>query len=328
MLVTEYSPCYSQIIAVNAHHSGQYPAAHYPPSDPAISFHSSSYDSVGYFLSDGPLQGQHQHSLIPVPSGYSHYDDYCLGYYEHYVQPPIPPILPSSSSSELGHALVETPPPESRPINYGSIALPSLPMPISPITWLSTVPLSSELVSHPKEESQEPTHVFPTPAGTHGRSHRQPHANDLFRLQDPAMYLGHTSPPPSKLAYSPSTRNPAPLSSSFLSSDIGMPTSSIHLDTNAASSSQVPPPASAPLPKAGQGCVEVAVKTNCTAQTYDRLLVLPAPVGSADLTCNQCARRSRKCEYPTMLRRGLHKRRDNRGSHHKESEDADYVPNP
>ncbi|KAI9447137.1 hypothetical protein BJY52DRAFT_1127628, partial [Lactarius psammicola] len=51
------------------------------------------------------------------------------------------------------------------------------------------------------------------------------------------------------------------------------------------------------------------------------------PVGSADPTCNQCARRSRKCEYPTMSRRGLHKRRDNGGSHHKESEDADYVPN-
>jgi len=41
---------------------------------------------------------------------------------------------------------------------------------------------------------------------------------------------------------------------------------------------------------------------------------------------SQCARRSRKCEYPTMSRRGLHKRRDNGGGHHRESEDADYVP--
>ncbi|KAH9025838.1 hypothetical protein EDB85DRAFT_2149456 [Lactarius pseudohatsudake] len=83
---------------------------------------------------------------------------------------------------------MKTPPPESQPINHGSIALPNLPMPSS---------------SAPK-----------------------PHANNLFRLQDPAMYLGHISPPPSKrrppppslailgqLAYSPGVCNPTPLSS-------------------------------------------------------------------------------------------------------------------
>ncbi|KAH8990847.1 hypothetical protein EDB92DRAFT_729603 [Lactarius akahatsu] len=379
------------INAVNAHHGGQYPphvsaTAHYqyPPSDPAISFHSSAYDSVGYFPSDGPLcsplEGQHQHGLVPVPSGYSHYDD-CLGHYEHYAQPPIPPILSSSSSSELGHALVETPPPESQPINHGSIVLPSLPMPsssainleqsetlvglnpvkteyasgvngqpFSPMTSLSTLPLSNELASHPKEEGQEHTHVFSTLVGTHGHPHHRPHANDSFRLQDPAMYLGHTSPPPSKrhppppslaipgqLAYSPGARNPTPLSSSFSSSDIGTPTSSIHLDTNAASSSQVAPPVSAPNPKAGQGVLKLP-STKRSARRKPAIACLfcrerkiacgAPPVGSADPTCNQCARRSRKCEYPTMSRRGLHKRRDNGGSHHKESEDADYVPNP
>ncbi|KAH9013113.1 hypothetical protein EDB85DRAFT_1835350, partial [Lactarius pseudohatsudake] len=32
------------------------------------------------------------------------------------------------------------------------------------------------------------------------------------------------------------------------------------------------------------------------------------PVGSADRTCDQCAQRSRKCEYPTKSLRGLHRR--------------------
>ncbi|KAG7442437.1 uncharacterized protein BT62DRAFT_905954 [Guyanagaster necrorhizus] len=30
--------------------------------------------------------------------------------------------------------------------------------------------------------------------------------------------------------------------------------------------------------------------------------------GSADMTCNQCARRRFKCEYPAESRRGQHKR--------------------
>ncbi|KAH9984845.1 hypothetical protein BJV77DRAFT_1188118 [Russula vinacea] len=41
------------------------------------------------------------------------------------------------------------------------------------------------------------------------------------------------------------------------------------------------------------------------------------PVGSADMTCNQCARRSRKCEYPTMSRR---RRRESYGF-----DDAGYL---
>ncbi|KAH9019465.1 hypothetical protein EDB84DRAFT_1511352, partial [Lactarius hengduanensis] len=369
-LATEYSP---YIIAVNAHH-GLYPphalvAAHYfyPPFDPAISFHS-------YFPPDSPLQGQHQHSLVPVPSG-------C-----YYAQPPIPLILPSSSSSELSHALMETPSLVSRPINHGSIALPSLPMsstsapkheqsetlvglnlveteyasgvngqPFLPMPSLSTLLLSSELASHPKEESQEHTHVLPTPAGTHGHMHRRPHVNDSFRLQDPVMYLGHTSPPPSKacspphrhppppslaipgqLIYSPGALNPTPLSLSFSLSDIGTPTSSIHIDTNAASSSQVLPLASAPNPKAGQGVLMLPstkrsrrrkIGTACLFCHERKIACGVPPEESADPTCNQCARRSRKCEYPTKSRRGLHRRRDNGGSHHKESESADYVPN-
>ncbi|KAH9162655.1 hypothetical protein EDB89DRAFT_2152141 [Lactarius sanguifluus] len=221
------------------------------------------------------MTGQHQHSLVPVPSGNS-----------HYAQSPIPPILPSSSSSELSYALVETPPPESRPINHSSIALPNLPMPSSPalfetlveltpvkteyasdidgqpllpMTSLSTFLLSRELASHPKEGGQEDAHVFPTPAGTHGHPHHRPHANDLFCLQDPAMYLGHISPPPFKrrppppslailgqLAYSPGARNPTPHSLSLSSSDIGMPTSNSHVATAAASHTSTRGP---PLPR-------------------------------------------------------------------------------
>ncbi|KAH9036355.1 hypothetical protein EDB85DRAFT_2143188 [Lactarius pseudohatsudake] len=335
------SPYYSHIIVANAHHSGQYSpcassAAHYQydPCDPAISFHSSTYDSVGYFPLDGPLQGQHQHSLVPVPSGYSHYDDY-ISRYEHYAQPPILPILPSSSFSELGHALVETPPPESQPIrvNHGSIALPSLPMsspsspkhgqsdtlvglnpveteyasgvngqPFSPMTLLDTVLLSSELALHPKEESQERTHLFPTPAGTHGHPHHRSHVGNSFRLQDPAMYMGHTSPPPFKrcprlaipgqLAYSPGAHNPTPLSSSFSSSDIGTPTSSIHLDMNAASPSQVPAPASALNPMTGvlklpsrKRSARHKARMACLFCCERKIACKAPPEGSADGTC-------------------------------------------
>ncbi|KAF8266965.1 hypothetical protein EI94DRAFT_1731655 [Lactarius quietus] len=44
------------------------------------------------------------------------------------------------------------------------------------------------------------------------------------------------------------------------------------------------------------------------------------PEGSADLTCNQCARRSLNCEWPVMSRRGLHRCCDNGDSH------PDYEP--
>ncbi|KAH8984079.1 hypothetical protein EDB86DRAFT_2833644 [Lactarius hatsudake] len=297
------SPYYSHIIVVDVHHGGQYPhqahasaAAHYqyPFSDP------DSFDSVGYFPSDGPLQGQHQHSLVPVPSGYSHYDDYISHWhYEDYAQPPILPILPSSSYSELSHALVETPPPESQPIrvNHGFIALPSLPMPSS---------------SSPKDGQSK------TLVGLNSVEAEYASCERRSRLAIPGQ-----------LAYSPGARNPTPLSSSFSSSDIGTPTSSIHLDTNAASSSQVPAPASALEPMTG---VLKLPSTKWSARhkaqmaclfCHERKIACKAPsVGSA---CNQCVLRSRKCEYPTVSRRGLHRRRDNGGSHHKESEDADNV---
>jgi len=374
-------------IAGNPNHGGPYSSyathSQYPPPDP-MSFHSPEY--VGYFPTDGPFcsphEGQHQHNLVPVPSSYSPYDD-GFGHYDNYAQLPAPPILPSSSSSELGHALVETPPPESQPINHGSIALPSLSMPspsvpkrelsetlvglnavkteyasavngqpFSPITSsLSTLPLSPR----PKEEGQDQVHVFPAAGVPHGRlHHRQQRTHDGFRLvPDPAAFPGYTSPPPSKrrpslaipgppLAYSPSAPTiHTPVSSSFSSSDIGTPTSSIHLvDSGATSSSQAQAPAPvslAPNPKAGQGVLKLP-STKRSARRKPAIACLfcrerkiacgAPPVGSADPTCNQCARRSRKCEYPTMSRRGLHKRRDNGCSHPKESEDADYVPNP
>ena len=206
-----------------------------------MSFHSPEY--VGYFPTDGhfcsPLEGQHQHNLVPVHSSYSTYDD-GFGHYENYAQLPAPPILPSSSSSELGHALVETPPPESQPINHGSIALPSLAMPspsvpkhelsetlvglnavkteyasavngqpFSPITSsLSTLPLSPR----PKEEGQDQVHVFPAAGVPHGRlHHHSQRKHDSFRLvSDPAAYRGYTSPSPSKVC-SPPIRFPCHL---------------------------------------------------------------------------------------------------------------------
>ncbi|KAH9060424.1 hypothetical protein EDB83DRAFT_914941 [Lactarius deliciosus] len=203
--------------------------------------------------------------------------------------------------------------------------------PFLPMTSLSTSAPSCELASHPKEGGQEDAHVFPTPTGTHGHLHRRPHANDLFCRQDPAMYLGHISPPPSKrrppppslailgqLAYSPGARNPTPHSSSLSSSDIGTPTSNVHLDTNAASSSQVPPPVPAPDPMAGQGVLKLPSRTRrrvpvvmaCLFCRGRKIACRAPPAGSADPTCNQCSLRSLECEFPPLSRRGLHKRRD------------------
>ena len=189
---------------------------------------------AGYFA-DGllsPLKDQHQHSLVSFPADYSPYDD-CLGHYEHYYQPSAPPVLPSSSSSELGHALVETPPPESQPINHGSITLPSISMPsssvpkhelsetlaglnaikteyesaatsdgFSPITSLSS--LSIELEPHPKEEDQDQVHGFPSAGVPHGgRLHHRQHRHDSFCLvTSPAAYH---SPPPAKVRAPPTS---------------------------------------------------------------------------------------------------------------------------
>ncbi|KAH9019471.1 hypothetical protein EDB84DRAFT_1679105 [Lactarius hengduanensis] len=301
MLVTEY---YSPL------------AAYYYSSDPAISFHSSPYDSIGYFLSDGPLQGQHQHGLDPVPSGYyySHYDD-CLGHYEHHAQPPIPPILPSSSSSELGYALVETPPPKSRPINHGSIALPSPPMPSSSApkhgqskTLVGSNPVKTEYAGVNGQPLSPMTHLAPSrsPASwRHIPLARRAKSIPMFsplqrghmvtriivrfvrRLMSRVIYayladsdaLFH---PPSRyrgnLLIHLARVTPRLLSSSFSSSDIGAPTSSIHLDTNAASSSQVPPPASAPNPKAGQGVLKLpSIKRSACLFCHEWKIACGAP---------------------------------------------------
>ncbi|KAI9450536.1 hypothetical protein BJY52DRAFT_1191761 [Lactarius psammicola] len=285
---------------VNGHHVGQYsphPSApthyQYPPSDP-ITFHSA-YDPTGYFPSDGPLcsplVGQHQHSLVPVPSSYSRYDDY-VEHYEHYTQCQIPSTLPSSSSSELSHALVETPPPESQSISHGSIALPMLSpsapkrnpsetlvsiktecvsgdsgQPLSLMTSMSALPPSSELAPLPKEESKEQFHVFPTRVVTHGRLQHQPHTHYSFRLaQDPTAVPGFTSLPTSKrppshgilgsLVYSPShtpgRHERDELVAGTTGSDVGA------------------------KPQGRARCVEAAIdKTACTAQTCNGLLVLP-----------------------------------------------------
>ena len=236
MTKAEFSPSHHQ--QINPQHGGHHPSyatySQYPPSDhTTMSFHSPDY--AGYFA-DGPLcsplEDQHQHSLV---ANYSPYDD-CLGHYEHYAQPPAPPILPSSSSSELGHALVETPPPESQPINHGSITLPSLSMPsssvpkhelsetlaglnavkteyesavngFSPITSLSN--LSTELAPHPKEEDQDQVHGFPSagvPHGTRLHPRQHTHTHDSFRLvTDPAAYRGYPSPPPAKVCTPPAS---------------------------------------------------------------------------------------------------------------------------
>ena len=222
--------------------------SHYSPPDP-MSFHSPKY--FGYLPMDGsfysPLEGQHQHNLVPVPSSYSPcYSPYTtydegLGHYENFPQLLAPPILPSSSFSELGHALVETLPPDSQPINHSSIAIPSLAMPpsfpkhelsetlvglnavkteyasdvngqpFSPITSsLSTLPLSPR----PKEEGQDQVHVFPAAPGIpHGRlHHRSQHKHDSFRLvSDLAAYRGYTSAPPSKVCSPPALRFPCHL---------------------------------------------------------------------------------------------------------------------
>jgi hypothetical protein len=226
---TEYSP------QANVHQGGQYSphgsATHYH-SDPTP-FHLAAYEIVGYFPTDGPLcsplEGQHQQCLVPITSGYSYYYD-CLA---HYSQPPIPgpPILPSSSFSELGHALAETPP-ESQSINHGTIAADgddvarlwgvkydlSEPLvglntvkteytsavseqPFSPMTSRSTLSLSCELAPHPKEEGQEQIHGFSTAVVSHGHlpMHHRQHTHDSFCLvQDAAAYPVFTSLPPSK----------------------------------------------------------------------------------------------------------------------------------
>jgi len=359
----------------------------YPPSDPPP-FHHTTYDPTGYFTADGhycpPLDGQHQQSLVSDPSGYLRCDD-SFDHYDAVTQHSVLSIPPSSSSSELGNALVEIRPPEPQQ-GRASIALPTLPLSshaapkhdssetavglisvkaeygaaaggqsFSPMTPLNSPSLTSDHAPpYIKEEEQEQHHVgnssMPRPSSPlhgHGSLRHRQRTLDSFRVvQDPAAYpefapstKRHPLPPsisiPGPLsAYSPGARRSTPLSSSFSSSDTGTPTSSVNLmDTGATSSHQAA--TLVPNPKAGQGVLKLP-STKRSARRKPAIACLfcrerkiacgAPPVGSADTTCNQCARRSRKCEYPTMSRRGLHKRRDNGGGHHRESEDADYVP--
>ncbi|KAH9956349.1 hypothetical protein BC827DRAFT_1270998 [Russula dissimulans] len=365
----------------SAYHGAQYPTQHpavprheYPHSP----FQHITYDPSGYLPTDvsyyTQFDGQHQQSLVSDPSAYLRYDDSFD--YEAISPHPVLPIPSSSSSSELGNALVEVPSPEPQPMSRTSIALPTLPkhnssespvvkteygattangQQFSPMTPLTSPSVTGDHAPYIKEEDSEPLHVgtssiprSSTPIHVHGSLRHRQHPLDSFRLvQDPAAYPGFASPtkrhpqPPSlsipgPLSYSPGGgRIPTPLSSSFSSSDTGTPTSSVNRLENPATSSSLPAPTLVPNPKAGQGVLKLP-STKRSARRKPAIACLfcrerkiacgAPPVGSADTTCNQCARRSRKCEYPTMSRRGLHKRRDNGGGHHRESEDADYVP--
>jgi len=328
---------------------------------------------MGYFGPDGqrnsPPGAQHQPSLI---SGVR-FDDMFGDYYDQFPQHPMPSIPPSSTSSELGNALMEITSPEPQAISRSSIALPTLPTPshsavkrepseavvglknefgangqaFSPMMPLDNSLLQGGQPPYPKEESRELSMPRPpTPLHVHDPPRHRQQTQDSFRMvQDPAAFPEFAPAPkrhppslsiPPPLSYSPSARIPTPLSSSFSSSDAGTPTSAMHLLDSASSPSSVPQSTMVPNPtKAGQGVLKLP-STKRSARRKPAIACLfcrerkiacgAPPVGSADTTCNQCARRSRKCEYPTMSRRGLHKRRDNGGGHQRESEDADYVP--
>lgn len=213
-----------QIIPDSVYQGGQYgtqppaPTRHeYPPSDPT-SFQQTLYDPMAYFMPDGqscsPLDSQHQQSLVSNTSGFLPYDD-SFDRYDQFTQHPISPVPPTSSSSELGNALMEIPSPEH---HHGphSITLPTLPtqshsapkrdpsegivgikseygtsgQPFSPMT-----PLDSH-APYPKEESQEQLHVGsssmprpPTPLQGHDHSRHGQQTPDSFRMvPDPAAY--------------------------------------------------------------------------------------------------------------------------------------------
>lgn len=236
----DHSPRSHQIVPGGNYHGGQY-ATHvsstttrfeYPPSDPTP-FQHTTYDSVGYFSVDGhycsPLDGQHQQSLISDPSGYSRCDG-SFDQFDGVAQHSIVSIPPSSSSSELGNALLEVRAPETQQVGRTSIALPSLPVStqpapkhessengaglttvkteygttasgqsFSPMTPLDHSPsLTSDRVPYIKEEEQEQRHVGnssmqrpSSPLHGHGSLRHRQHALDSFRLvQDPAAYPG------------------------------------------------------------------------------------------------------------------------------------------
>jgi hypothetical protein len=103
----------------------------YPPTDPTPFLHTTYDHRTGYLTADGqycmPLGSQHQQNLVSDHAGCLRCDD-PFDHYEPVTQHPILPIPPSSGSSELGNALVETSPPEPQPMSRASIAL----SPVSP----------------------------------------------------------------------------------------------------------------------------------------------------------------------------------------------------
>jgi hypothetical protein len=103
----------------------------YPPSDPT-SFQPATYESTGRFSADGlSLNAQHQQSLVSDPSTYLRYGD-SIEHYDAVTQHSVMPIPPSSSSSELGNALIEIRSSERQQLGRASIALPSLPPQTAP----------------------------------------------------------------------------------------------------------------------------------------------------------------------------------------------------
>jgi hypothetical protein len=193
----------------------------YPPSDPT-SFQPTTYDSTGYFSADGhyglPLDAQHQQSLVSDPSTYLRYDD-SIEHYDAVTQHSVMSIPPSSTSSELGNAIIEIRSSEHQQMGRTSIALPSLPpqtapkhdssegavvvktefgaigQAFSPMTPLDSPSRSGGHASYIKEEEQEQLHLanssMPRRSSLHGHGshpHRQ-HALDSFRLvQDPTAF--------------------------------------------------------------------------------------------------------------------------------------------
>ncbi len=245
----EHSPHSHQIVPGGNYHSGQYATqvsssmTHFeyppiPPSDPSSFHYTNTNDSVGYFSQlsvdshyCSPLDGQHQQSLLVIsdPSGYSR----CDGSYDQFdgvAQHSIVPIPPSSSSSELGNALVEVHALETQQIGRAPIVLPSLPVstqpapkhesnestmglatvkteyvtttvgqPFSPMMPLGHSPsLSSDRAPYIKGEEQEQRRVGSSsmqrpssPLHGHGSlRHRQQHTDSFRVVQDPAAYPG------------------------------------------------------------------------------------------------------------------------------------------
>ncbi|TFK61772.1 hypothetical protein BDN72DRAFT_777883 [Pluteus cervinus] len=91
---------------------------------------------------------------------------------------------------------------------------------------------------------------------------------------------------------------------SFPSSNGSIPPPSISAPP-ASHSRKVPPPPSLAIRRAGEQKKQTLACLFCR----ERKIACGRPAeGSPDPTCNQCARRCFKCEYPTESKRGQHKR--------------------